>query len=182
MTSNCEFTKFTRQYNSYGGIFDLASMTSDLQRINEQMAEPDFWADQSSAQQVISRKQVLERELTRWTTLDRRDQDLQIFLQLVEAEDADDELGDITQELVSLEDELALVRTQMLLSEDKDINNAIVSFHPGAGGTESQDWAEMRIADEVLLICCPPAPLALNVSMRRSFSSIVTSTPSSISG
>ncbi len=121
-------------------------MTSDLQRINEQMAEPDFWVDQSSAQQVIARKQVLERELTRWTTLDRRDQDLQTFLELIEAEGTegnDDELGEITQELVSLEDELTRVRTQMLLSGDKDINNAIVSFHPGAGGTESQDWAEM---------------------------------------
>jgi peptide chain release factor 2 len=118
-------------------------MTSDLQRINDQMAEPDFWANQSSAQQVIARKQILERELTRWTTLDKRDQDLQTLLELVEAEEAEDELGEVTQELVSLEDELARIRTQMLLSEDKDINSAIVAFHPGAGGTESQDWAEM---------------------------------------
>ncbi len=143
MTSHGEFTKFTRPYNSYGGIFDLATMTSDLQRINDQMAEPSFWADQSSAQQVISRKQVLERELTRWTTLDRRDQDLHAFLELIETENAEDDLGEITQELVGLEEELTRIRTQMLLSEDKDINHAIVSFHPGAGGTESQDWAEM---------------------------------------
>ena len=143
MTSHCEFTKSTQQCNSCGGIFDLATMASDLQRINEQMAEPDFWADQSSAQQIIARKQVLERELTRWTTLDNRDQDLQTLLELIASEGAEEELGELTHELECLENELTRVRTHMLLSEDKDINNAIVSFHPGAGGTESQDWAEM---------------------------------------
>ena len=135
--------KFTWPSNNSRGIFDLATMTSDLQRINAQMAEPDFWTDQASAQQVIARKQGLERELTRWTTLNRRDQDLQTLLELVAAEGAEEELDDLTQELTSLEEEVARVRTQMLLSEEKDINHAIVSFHPGAGGTESQDWAEM---------------------------------------
>lgn len=143
MISNYEFMKFMQRYGNYGGIFDLATMTTDLDRINEQMAEPNFWADQSSAQQIIGRKQTLERELTRWTTLTNRGQDLQTLLELVESEGAEDELVELTEELVSLEGELSRVRTQMLLSEPKDINSAIVSFHPGAGGTESQDWAEM---------------------------------------
>jgi peptide chain release factor 2 len=130
---------------NYGGIFDFARMTSDLGELEAQMAQPDFWSDARAAAAVSRRKATLERDLQQWRDIEGKLGDIEALLELArESDDASLE-QELTSELNALEPRLAALRLELLLSGELDPNNAIVAIHPGAGGTESQDWAEMLL-------------------------------------
>jgi peptide chain release factor 2 len=107
------------------------------------MAAADFWSDRRAAQHTVQEKNKLERELKTWNDLERRMDDLDVMVELAEGEQDPSIEGEIAGELAQAEQAAARLRVDLLLRGEKDANNAIVSIHPGAGGTESQDWAEM---------------------------------------
>ncbi len=130
---------------SYGGIFDFARMTSDLQELEAQMGQPNFWTDARAAAGISRRKATLERELQQWREIEAKVNDLGALLELAhESGDAALE-QELTTELNQFEPRLATLRLELLLSGELDPNNAIMAIHPGAGGTESQDWAQMLL-------------------------------------
>jgi peptide chain release factor 2 len=130
---------------SYGGIFDFARMTADLQELEAKMGQPNFWNDARAAAVVSRKKSTIERELDAWREIEAKVGDLGALLELAsESGDAGLE-RELTTELNLLEPRLATLRVELLLSGDLDPNNAILSIHPGAGGTESQDWAQMLL-------------------------------------
>jgi len=132
-------------WRSYGGIFDLDRMTTELTELDEKTSRPDFWKDPQSAAKLNRRKAVLERGLARWQETERRHGDIGAMLELA-AESGDDELGqELATELTRLEQGVEQQRIELLLSGERDGSNAIFSIHPGAGGTESQDWAQMLL-------------------------------------
>ena len=128
---------------SSGGIFDLSSLKSQIQRLDERMAAPGFWNDRRSSQSTIRQKNLLEREIKSWADMERRLDDLGAMVELAESERDASLEGDIAAELTQAEQALTKLRVELLLHGEMDANNAILSIHPGAGGTESQDWAEM---------------------------------------
>jgi peptide chain release factor 2 len=107
------------------------------------MAAADFWSDRRAAQHTVQEKNKLERELKTWNDLERRMDDLDVMVELAEGEQDPSIEGEIAGELAQTEQAAARLRVDLLLRGEKDASNAIVSIHPGAGGTESQDWAEM---------------------------------------
>ncbi|GMV49668.1 MAG: peptide chain release factor 2 [Nitrospira sp.] len=130
---------------NYGGIFDLARMTAELNDLDAKTAEPDFWKNTQAAAKVNRRKATLDRELTRWRETERRQVDLEAMLELA-LESADPGLEqELASELDQFEKAVAQLRIEFLFSGELDGNNAIFSVHPGAGGTESQDWAQMLL-------------------------------------
>ena len=130
---------------SCGGIFDLARKTTDLQELEAQMAQPNFWNDARAAAAVSLKKATIERELQQWHEIEAKLSDLDTLLELAyESGDAGLE-KELTTELNQLEPRLATLRVELLLSGELDANNAILAIHPGAGGTESQDWAQMLL-------------------------------------
>lgn len=130
---------------SYGGIFDFARMTSDLEELEAQMGQPNFWNDARTAAVVSRRKATLERDLQQWREIEAKLGDVGALLELAqESGDASIE-QELAAELNRLEPRLANLRLELLLSGELDPNNAIVAIHPGAGGTESQDWAQMLL-------------------------------------
>jgi peptide chain release factor 2 len=107
------------------------------------MADPGFWQNQEASQKILPNRRRLEETLETDSTLARRIADIDAYFELArEGESVDQELG---EELKSLRAELDRVETASLLSAENDPRNAIVTIHPGAGGTESQDWAEMLL-------------------------------------
>ncbi|KAF4516255.1 hypothetical protein B566_EDAN000495 [Ephemera danica] len=109
------------------------------------MGVPTFWNDTKSAASTSRKKVTLERELLQWREIEAKLGDLQAMLELAEeGHDASLE-QELTTELHRLETTLATLRVEMLLSGELDSNNAIMAIHPGAGGTESQDWAQMLL-------------------------------------
>ena len=107
------------------------------------MAAPDFWGDRRAAQRTIRQKNLLERELKSWGDMERRLDDLRAMVELAESEHDASLEDELAAEMVQAEQALTRLRVNLLLRGEMDANNAILSIHPGAGGTESQDWAEM---------------------------------------
>ena len=107
------------------------------------MGAADFWSDRRAAQHTIQQKNSLERQLQSWSELDRRMEDLFAMLELMETEQDVSMEVELTSDIGKAEQALAALRVNLLLTGEKDSSNAIVAIHPGAGGTESQDWAEM---------------------------------------
>lgn len=120
-------------------------MTSELQELEAQMGQPHFWNDARAAATVSRKKTTIERELQQWQDLEAKMGDVGALLELArESGDTGLEI-ELTAELSQLEPRLATLRVELLLSGELDPNNAILAIHPGAGGTESQDWAQMLL-------------------------------------
>ena len=130
---------------NFGGIFDLPKLTSDLEHLELETTHPDFWKDPQAAARLSRKKAAIEREINRVTDIERRYGDLQAMIDLA------DESGDaaleqeLAGELAQVESTVDQFRVELLLSGERDANNAILAIHPGAGGTESQDWAQMLL-------------------------------------
>ena len=107
------------------------------------MGEPNFWSDRRTAQNTTRQKNQLEREIGMWAEMDRRIEDLAAMMDLLGAEHDASLERELTAEMIHAEQAMAKLRVNLLLRGEKDASNAILSIHPGAGGTESQDWAEM---------------------------------------
>ncbi|SPP65312.1 Peptide chain release factor 2 [Nitrospira lenta] len=120
-------------------------MTAELEELEAKMGVPTFWNDTKSAASTSRKKVTIERELIQWREIEAKLGDLHALLELAEeGQDASLE-QELTTELHRLETTLATLRVEMLLSGELDSNNAIMAIHPGAGGTESQDWAQMLL-------------------------------------
>jgi len=133
------------RWPSSGGIFDLSRMTAELQELEAKMGQPDFWSNARAAAGVSRRKVKLERELQQWRDIEAKLGDVTALLELAqESGDAGLE-RELALELDQFEPLLAALRVEHLLSGELDQNNAILAIHPGAGGTESQDWAQMLL-------------------------------------
>lgn len=128
---------------NYGGIFDFPHLKTELQDLECESAQPDFWNDTKRAARVGRRKATIERELQRWSDLERQQADLQAMLELVAEQDDPDLQRELTGTLETFESTVNQLHIELLLSGERDNDNAILAIHPGAGGTESQDWAQM---------------------------------------
>lgn len=109
------------------------------------MAQPDFWNNQEQAQGTISEVNVLKSDVDRMKSLQSQYDDLQVMLELAREEADEDLVKEAVQGVKSLRTQINDFELELLLSERYDKNNAIIELHPGAGGTESQDWAEMLL-------------------------------------
>lgn len=109
------------------------------------MVAPDFWNDQQKAQSIISEANGLKDLVNEYKDLSETQENLELTYELVK-EESDEELkAELESELKELIKRLNKFELQLLLSEPYDKNNAILELHPGAGGTESQDWASMLL-------------------------------------
>lgn len=131
------------KYPNFGGIFDLPAIETRLGEIESQMASPDFWNHPAEARHIVQEKTRGEKTTKKWSGLVRQQEDLAAMIQLSEEGQDPSFHAEITQSLNALGEQIHHLRVEMLLSGEKDINSAIVAIHPGAGGTESQDWAQM---------------------------------------
>jgi len=109
------------------------------------MLHPDFWNNQETAQKVINESNALKDQVNEFYELNEVLENLEVSYELVKEENDAELLAELEEELQQLQDRLSRYELQMLLSEEYDKNNAILELHPGAGGTESQDWCSMLL-------------------------------------
>ncbi|MBP0120861.1 MAG: peptide chain release factor 2 [Nitrospiraceae bacterium] len=127
------------------GHLDFPRMTTELAHLDEQTSQPDFWSQAQKAAKTSRKKFSIERELQLWREIDSKMSDLAALLELAEESADAGLLKELSAELDQFDPKLAALRLEMVLSGELDPNNAIVAIHPGAGGTESQDWAQMLL-------------------------------------
>ena len=130
-------------FKTYGGVFDLPRLQNELEELEQESAQPDFWKNTQVATKVGRRKAAIERDISRLTDFERRQADLEATLELIGEEDDPDLQSELSQGIEELETLLDQLSTEQLLSDEHDANSAILGINPGAGGTESQDWAQM---------------------------------------
>ncbi|MFQ6037686.1 MAG: peptide chain release factor 2 [Candidatus Aminicenantales bacterium] len=123
------------------GFFDLEKKRSEKQQIEEQLSSPEIWKDQEKLQALQRSRKNLEREIELISTIIEKKEELEVLAEL--AEEGEPVQEDILSNLEAFETALEEARLQTLFDEPDDSRNAILTIHPGAGGTESQDWAQM---------------------------------------
>jgi peptide chain release factor 2 len=114
-----------------------------MARIEARVGEPDFWKDQAEASKLLQRRRRLEEDITLRDALGQRTDDLAVLADwLAQGEAVDD---DFARGLEDLTKDIETGEIKKMLGGEHDRRNAIITVHPGAGGTESQDWAEMLL-------------------------------------
>jgi peptide chain release factor 2 len=126
-----------------GGFFDVPSKQAELDKIEVQASAPDFWSNQDAAQKLLQQRSRLQRTIERQEKFETEVSDAAVLLEF--AEEDEGSLNELRELLERLEHELLQAETETLLAGENDARNAICTIHPGAGGTESQDWAEMLL-------------------------------------
>ena len=124
-----------------GGIFDLDSTRLQLDKLRQQSVTPAFWDDSTKASSILKKIALHEKEIKLWNDLERRHGDLEVLLEF--AEEGEASLEEVTIELDAYQAIIADLELKLMLGEKQDSEDAILQIHPGAGGTESQDWADM---------------------------------------
>ena len=118
-------------------------------QLDEQAAQPDFWNDVENTKKVLKEQKTVNEKVGSYENLVRMYEDAQTMLELAAEEEFDSEeeqesfLQDIRTSLKEIAQRIEEEKLSALLSGEFDQNNAILSFHAGAGGTEAQDWVQM---------------------------------------
>ena len=124
-------------------IFEASRPDDELARIEAKASAPDFWKDQAEAQKVLQRRKGIEQDRDLIQSLRTQSDDLAVLADwLAAGEPVEDELA---RGLDTFDQNVQAGEIKKMLGGEHDRKNAIVTIHPGAGGTESQDWAEMLL-------------------------------------
>jgi peptide chain release factor 2 len=143
MNFSRESARLKKNSYRYGDIFDADRKRAQVLELEKKAAHPNFWNNQEEAQSVLQMRSRLERDIELDAKLTKEGQDIRALVEL--AEEGEDVLSDLADEVQKLEQEAQHTEIRMLLGGENDSLNAIVTIHPGAGGVESQDWAEMLV-------------------------------------
>ena len=126
-----------------GVTFEAAKPAEELAQIEARASAPDFWNNQPEAQKTLQRRRRVEEEVDLIASLKKRADDIGVLIEW--AQQGENVLSDLTTGLQEFNDLIESGEIKKMLGGEHDRKNAIVTIHPGAGGTESQDWAEMLL-------------------------------------
>ena len=128
-----------------GGIFDIDTKEQRLMELGSIISRPGFWDDNEAAQKLLKEQTGLQQAIDGWKRCNSSLGDARGLYEMALEEKDDGVALDVEGELIRLSDEVKGIELRRMLSGPNDHNNAIIAIHPGAGGTESQDWAEMLL-------------------------------------
>ncbi|MEE2821469.1 MAG: peptide chain release factor 2 [Acidobacteriota bacterium] len=127
-----------------GSIFDVEGKRLELEQIEKRISDPKFWENpENSQKKLLQRRSQIEANLHQVEAFKTSLADVDVLMELLD--EGEDVVSDARDELSALDKALGETELKTLLSGPHDHNDAIVTIHPGAGGTESQDWAEMLL-------------------------------------
>ncbi|MBT8399654.1 MAG: peptide chain release factor 2 [Rhodothermia bacterium] len=139
-----DIAKLLERVDALGRYLDVDGRQSRIDELNEKRLDPDFWNNPQEAklveQEIAGEKQWVDD----WQQLSRAAEDLKTYAEWQNESD-DDLSSEIETESSKVSKLLDSLELRSMLSEPDDVRNAILTIHPGAGGTESQDWAEMLL-------------------------------------
>ena len=137
--------EYQNHLNQIRGLFDLENKETNIQEYEEMMTDPDFWNDQTKAQDIIDKNNALKSIVNGYYQLTNAVDDMSATRELLQEEYDEDMKIELEEEVQQFEEQIDQYELQLLLDGPHDANNAILELHPGAGGTESQDWVSMLL-------------------------------------
>ncbi len=123
--------------------FDISKIKQEIKSLEEKVNEPNFWNNPTLSTPIVTRLKRLKSELETYTALEQNLENINEMSLLLTAEPDEQLELEVIQSTKQLEKDINELEVKTLLSGKYDQNNAILTLHPGAGGTESQDWAQM---------------------------------------
>lgn len=126
-----------------GGFFELDRRERRIAELEHESVSENLWQDNQRAQKVMQELSTEKSWVESWSDLDRQTRDIREYLELAAAEKDDTVLSSIESDVQALEKKVRELELRALFVAEEDQRTAILTIHPGAGGTESQDWAEM---------------------------------------
>ncbi len=126
-----------------GEAIDAETLKKEVEELDAATAAPDFWNDTENSQKVLKQLKTKKGLLDGYLSLSKTYDDLMTMIEMIADEEDDSYADEVISDLGTLEKQYADEKISVMLSGQYDASNAILSIHPGAGGTEAQDWAEM---------------------------------------
>ncbi len=123
--------------------FDIPKLEKELQELENKTMADGFWNDQKESNKILSEIKFRKNKCTKYKDLKSEIENILELIELIKIEPDESLEKELNEDVKKTEKELEKFELQTLLSGKYDSNNAILTLHPGAGGTESQDWAEM---------------------------------------
>jgi len=146
---NYEYTELlknlTIKMQNITDVVQPSKIQARLDEIEELESDQNFWDDATNASKIQKEKTQLQRKLEKYTIAKESIEDACELYEMAQDENDEETIQSCFDEASLLEEHIQTMEIEVLLSEPHDANNAILSIHPGAGGTESQDWAEMLL-------------------------------------
>ena len=125
-------------------LFDIEKLENRLQELEAETVKEEFWQkDSKETGKILAEIKQIKNKVVQYRKTEQETENLIELTELANLDNDEDVAKDIIKSTAKLENEVEKLELQTLLSGKYDKNNAILTLHPGAGGTESQDWAEM---------------------------------------
>ena len=118
-------------------------MKNLIEELENKASEPDFWNDPASSQKTLQHLKALKNKLGKFTSLESQLEEIQLMIMLGNEENDTTMPAQVAEALEHFTDAFEMLRLETLFTGEYDANNAVLSLHPGAGGTEAQDWGSM---------------------------------------
>ncbi|MFW5897640.1 MAG: peptide chain release factor 2 [Halanaerobium sp.] len=139
-----QFLELEQRFQDLSIYFDREKLLQEKKDIEAEMAAGGFWDDKEDARKKSQKLDWIKKRMKIINQLEQKFEEAEVYLELAAEEDESLE-SELNLTLTELEKELEKLELKLRLNEPYDANNAILSIHPGAGGTESQDWAQMLL-------------------------------------
>ena len=147
---NIEFDNYKQKLNdcrpaleALADSLNLEGLRNELERLHAMQEAPGFWDDPDKSQKIVKQVKVAEYKVERYENMLASWDDLMTICEMAAEEDDDSMLDELKDGFEQLEKNMETCRLETLLTGRYDKNNALMSFHAGAGGLEAQDWCSM---------------------------------------
>lgn len=138
-----ELISFRENVKELGNALRIDELKIEVEELEKQTFEPDFWSNQENSTKVLQKVKQIKNKIENYEALYQRLEDAIVMAEMAIEENDESLTDEILEDQKAIIKEEEKQRIEILLSGEYDKNNAIISFHPGAGGTEAQDWALM---------------------------------------
>lgn len=140
-----EIEKLNKELLEIGQSINISLLKDNLKDNEKLMNEEGFWDDTEKANNILKKSTSIKNKISKFKNINNSLEDINIFVEMLEEEFIESEAQNAKTQIDKVKDSLNAFTLETLLNGEYDSNNAILSIHPGAGGTESQDWAEMLL-------------------------------------
>ena len=138
-----ELSNFRENIKELGNALRIEELKVEVEELEKVTFEPDFWSNQENSTKILQKIKQMKSKIECYESLSNKLEDAIVMAEMAIEENDESLTEEILEEQKAIIAEEEKQRIQVLLSGEYDKNNAIISFHPGAGGTEAQDWALM---------------------------------------
>ncbi|WP_201779565.1 peptide chain release factor 2 [Holzapfeliella floricola] len=138
-------SKLDQKVTQFRGSLDLDSLAESIALNEHQMSQNDFWNNHQTAQKVIDETNLMKKKYDNLLSLIQELDDAKVSFELIQETDDAELTIELENSLELLKEKMQNYELSLLLSDEHDSKNALLEIHPGAGGTESQDWGAMLL-------------------------------------